>query len=141
MGDYHCYKVTAYVELNVEEIVDAILREYSDIAIEDVNMDNIYEYVDDHITYMDKRNGGRGIKEVADGPSVEGFDQYDYQEIEIELEQIKRERTKPDIVQYSFDLRDPIDEQGLIKILKDAGVDVVGSSFTQRWTDKEYWRK
>lgn len=135
------YQVEAYIELDIEKIVDAVLREYADVSIEDITMDIIFEYVEDHITYLRERNNGKGIEEVEGGPTISGFEEHDYEDIERELEKIKAERLKPDIVQYSFDLRDPIDEQGLIKILQDAGVDVVGSSFTQRWTDKEYWRK
>lgn len=90
----HCYQVIANVELDIEKIVDAILREYEDTSIEDVNMDLIYEYVDDHITYMEGENGARGIYIVADGPSISGFESYD--EIEEELERIKRERKSKD---------------------------------------------
>ena len=92
---FHCYEVVANVELDIEEIVDAIIREY-DTTIEDVNMDLIYEYVDDHITYMKGRNGARGIEIVGDGPSITGFYDYygrgSYADIEEELERIKRER-------------------------------------------------
>ena len=92
---FHCYEVVANVELDIEEIVDAIIREY-DTTIEDVNMDLISEYVDDHITYMKGRNGARGIEIVGDGPSISGFYDYygkgSYADIEEELERIKRER-------------------------------------------------
>ena len=134
------YKVEAYVKLDVEQIVDAILKMYSDISIEDITMDTIFEYVDGNITYLKEGTyRSKGIAEVDDGPSLEGFEEHDYEKIEEELERIKKERTKPDIVQYSFDMVDPIDEQGLVKILEDAGVKVVGSGFQYRWTDKEYW--
>ena len=93
----HCYQVIANVELDIEEIVDAILREYEDTSIEDVNMDLIYEYVEDHITYMKGKNGARGIDVVADGPSIDGFESHfdkgSYYEIEEELERIQRERS------------------------------------------------
>ena len=92
---FHCYEVVANVELDIEEIVDAIIREY-DTTIEDVNMDLIAEYVDDHITYMKGRNGARGIEIVGDGPSITGFYDYygkgSYTDIEEELDRIKRER-------------------------------------------------
>ena len=92
---FHCYEVVANVELDIEEIVDAIIREY-DTTIEDVDMDIIAEYVDDHITYMKGRNGARGIEIVGDGPSITGFYDYygrgSYADIEEELERIKRER-------------------------------------------------
>lgn len=92
---FHCYEVVANVELDIEEIVDAIIREY-DTTIEDVDMDLIYEYVDDHITYMKGKNGARGIEIVGDGPSISGFYDYygkgSYADIEEELERIKRER-------------------------------------------------
>ena len=93
---YRCYEVVANVELDIEEIVDAILREYEGTTIEDVNMDLIYEYVDDHITYMKGRNGARGIEIVGDGPSITGFYDYygkgSYADIEEELNHIRRER-------------------------------------------------
>jgi len=92
---FHCYEVVANVELDIEEIVDAIIREY-DTTIEDVDMDLIAEYVDDHITYMKGRNGARGIEIVGDGPSITGFYDYygngSYADIEEELDRIKRER-------------------------------------------------
>lgn len=92
---FHCYEVVANVELDIEEIVDAIIREY-DTTIEDVDMDLIAEYVDDHITYMKGRNGARGIEIVGDGPSITGFYDYygkgSYADIEEELDRIKSER-------------------------------------------------
>ena len=91
-----CYEVVANVELDIEEIVNAIIREYEDTTIEDVNMDLIYEYVDDHITYMKGQNGARGIEVVGGGPSITGFYDYygkgSYADIEEELNRIKRER-------------------------------------------------
>ena len=87
-----CYVVEAYVALDIEQIVDAILNEYSDCSIEDVNMDLVYEYVNDHITFLNKRWDGKGIYEVGDGPSLQGFEGRSYEEIENELERIKEER-------------------------------------------------
>lgn len=87
-----CYTVEAYVELDIEKIVDAILKEYSDCSIEDINMDLVYEYVNDHVTFLNKRWDGKGIYEVGDGPSLQGFEERSYEEIENELKRIKEER-------------------------------------------------
>lgn len=90
----NCYKVIAYVELDVEKIVNTILDENPGLTIEDIDTDTLFYYVDDNISYLDRKNGGiKGIREVQDGPSLDGFEQYTYDKIYDELERIKQERT------------------------------------------------
>ena len=86
---YHCYEVTAYIDLDVESIIEAVISEYGYASANDVRMDDIYEYVSDHITYLDKQWGGRGIRIVEDGPSISGFDSRTYDEIEQILESMQ----------------------------------------------------
>ena len=86
---YHCYQVTANIELDVEAIIEAIIRDYEYDSANDVSMDDIYEYIDNHITYLDNQWGGRGIQIVEDGPSINGFDSRTYDEIEQILESMQ----------------------------------------------------
>ena len=47
---------------------------------------------------------------------------------------------KADIVQYSIDIRDRegLDKHTITKILEDAGLEVLGCEWQERWTSKEY---
>lgn len=49
------------------------------------------------------------------------------------------EELKNDILQYSIDVRNPVDQSQIIHALIDAGIEVVGISFKSSWTDKDYW--
>ena len=86
---YHGYEVTANIDLDVEAIVYAIIDDYGYESANDVSMDDIYEYISNHITYLDKQWGGRGIRVVEDGPSISGFDSRAYDEIEQILESMQ----------------------------------------------------
>ena len=86
---YHGYEVTAYVDLDVETIIKAIINDYDYESVNDVSMDDIFEYIGDHITYLGSQWGGRGIRTVEDGPSISGFDSRTYDEIAQILESMQ----------------------------------------------------
>lgn len=48
------------------------------------------------------------------------------------------EELKNDILQYSIDVRNPVDQSQIIHALTDAGIEVVGISFKSSWTDEDY---
>jgi hypothetical protein len=86
---YQCYQVIANIELDIEEIIYQIIEDYGYESVNDVQMDDIFEYIKDHITYLDNQWGGRGIKIVEDGPSINGIEAYDYDRIEQILESMQ----------------------------------------------------
>ena len=44
-----------------------------------------------------------------------------------------------DILQYSIDVRNPVDEQVIVQALEKAGIEVIGIDWKAAWTDKDYW--
>lgn len=44
-----------------------------------------------------------------------------------------------DIVQYSIDVRDPVDGEAIIKALEKAKIEVLGIGYKARWTHEDYW--
>lgn len=73
-----------------------------------------------------------GIKLNFEKFRKDEFDTYEYFE----------NPKKPDIVQYSFDFEDEDlpDEETIVNILEENGVNVVGSMFQYRWKHDEYYK-
>ena len=84
----HVYRVVANVLLDVERIVKEVSNRY-EIPISEITMDDIYDYIDDNITFL--KGKAPGIYEVEDGSSFEGFDERDYDDIEKVLLGMQRE--------------------------------------------------
>lgn len=47
---------------------------------------------------------------------------------------------KNDILQYSVDVRNPIDEETIVKALESYGIEVLGASYCAAWHDEDYWK-
>ena len=77
------------VELDVEEIINTIIGEYGYESANEVKMDDIFYYISDHINYLQPTYGGRGIETVEDGPSISGFDERTYDDVEEILESMQ----------------------------------------------------
>ncbi len=73
-------KVEAFIDIDVEKLINAVSKEY-ETPIEDISMDDIFDYVSNGISYMESR-GAKGVYVVCDGPSIEGFTEKTYDEIE-----------------------------------------------------------
>lgn len=84
----HVYRVVANVLLDVERIVKEVSNRY-EIPISEITMDDIYDYIDDNITFL--KGKAPGIYEVEDGPSLYGFDERDYDDIEKVMLEMQRE--------------------------------------------------
>lgn len=84
----HVYRVVANVLLDVERIVKEVSNRY-EIPISEITMDDIYNYIDDNITFL--KGKAPGIYEVEDGPSLYGFDERDYDDIEKVMLEMQRE--------------------------------------------------
>ncbi len=72
--------VEAFVDIDVEELINAVSKEYG-MPIEDISMDDIYDYVSNGISYLEGR-GAKGVYIVCDGPSITGFTERTYDDIE-----------------------------------------------------------
>lgn len=79
-------QVTANVELDIDKLIDYTMKEY-EIPIEEVSMDTLFEVVETSISYMKPRHGFSCsfLEEVADGPSINGFEDRTYEKIEKRL--------------------------------------------------------
>ena len=84
----HVYRVVANVLLDVERIVREVSNRY-EISISEVTMDDMSNYIEDNITFL--KGKAPGIYEVEDGPSLEGFEERDYDDIEEVLLRMQRE--------------------------------------------------
>ena len=84
----HVYRVVANVLLDVERIVKEVSNRY-EIPISEITMDDIYNYIDDNITFL--KGKAPGIYEVEDGSSLYGFDERDYDDIEKVMLEMQRE--------------------------------------------------
>lgn len=88
------FKVTqlvAYVEIDFEKLFETIVKEYEIEDINDLIMDYIIEYIDQHITFLKGRNTDL-IRQVGDGGSINGFEDRDYYRIEEMLTKFIEER-------------------------------------------------
>ena len=45
-----------------------------------------------------------------------------------------------DILQYSIDVRNPIDENKIREVLEANGIEVVGIDWKASWHDEDYWK-
>ena len=82
-------RVLANIEFEPEELITEVSNDY-ECSIAEVSMDNIMEYINDHITYMKGKNTSV-IKEVGDGPAIDGIEERDYCEIFDILDQMQNE--------------------------------------------------
>ena len=73
-------EVNAVIELNVEELINAVMSEY-DEDINEVTMDDIFEYVTDGMSYLENPQA-KGVYTVVDGESVRSFEERTYDKIE-----------------------------------------------------------
>lgn len=65
-------QVIANIEIDVEELVKEIAKEWYDGNIQEVMPDDFYWYLKDNITYLENRYE-RGKWCVSDGSSIDGF--------------------------------------------------------------------
>lgn len=65
-------RVIANVEIDVEELIKEIAKEWYDGDIQKVVPDDFYWYLKDNITYLENRYE-RGKWCVSDGSSIDGF--------------------------------------------------------------------
>ena len=69
-------EVGAYVEIDVEQLVSEIMREYGYSEKSEISNDDIFEYISDHISYLKNRYSDcSSIDVVADGPSIFSLDE------------------------------------------------------------------
>ena len=89
-GKHIVAQVTANIEIDVDELIATTARHY-DIPISEVTMDLIFELVSNTITYLKPARGYRNdcIREVADGPSINGFEENTYDKIADRLEELQ----------------------------------------------------
>ena len=73
-------EVNAVIELNVEELINAVMSEY-DEDINEVTMDYIFEYVNNGMSYLENKNA-KGVYHASDGWSLNGFGKQTYNRIE-----------------------------------------------------------
>ena len=80
-------QVIANVVVDIEEVIRNVSADY-DKPISEITMDDIYEYVEDGVSYL---SGNKpGISMVEDGWPIEGFDDRTYNEIEKILERMQK---------------------------------------------------
>lgn len=78
--------VRADIEIDVEELVNELIKEGYGDTVEDITMSYIEDYVRNNLTYLDhKYQRGKWSLEGLQG-SFEGFDDRSYDEIEEKLE-------------------------------------------------------
>lgn len=82
-------QVIANIELEPEEIISAIIKEYNYSSVLEVTMDEIRSYVNDHITNIKPYDNPKGINEVYMGYSIAGFEEHTYRDIEEILEKMQ----------------------------------------------------
>ena len=73
-------EVNAVIELNVEELINAVMSEY-DESIDEVTMDDIFEYVNNGMSYL-KNSQAKGVYTASDGWSLSSFGKRTYDRIE-----------------------------------------------------------
>ena len=65
MNGYGTFEVSACIEVNVDALIDAIMREYEE-PLDRITDDDIFEYIGQHVTYM-KGQDTSCIRIVEDG--------------------------------------------------------------------------
>lgn len=69
-------EVGAYVEIDVEQLVSEIMKEYGYSEKSEIGSEDIFEYISDHISYLKSRYSDcSSIDVVADGPSIFSLDE------------------------------------------------------------------
>ena len=82
-------RVLANIEFDPETLINEVAKYYR-CPVTEINMDNIVEYVNDHIYHM-KGINTNVIKNVDDGWAIDGFEERDYWKISDILDQIQEE--------------------------------------------------
>lgn len=81
-------KVIAYMDIDPEEVIKEVSSEYNE-SIEEVTMDDIFEYVNNNVKDISYK--GRGDKWMTkDGPALCGFSDDSWYEIQEVLERMKK---------------------------------------------------
>lgn len=69
-------EVGAYVEIDVEQLVSEIMKEYGYSDKSEIGSEDIFEYISDHISYLKSRDSDcSSIDVVEDGPSIFSLDE------------------------------------------------------------------
>lgn len=88
---FRCTQLVANIEIDFEELFETVIEEYEIENIDDLRMDDVIEYIDNHISFLKGKNTSC-ISEVSDGGSINGFEEREYQKIDEMLETFKNER-------------------------------------------------
>ena len=69
-------EVGAYVEIDVEQSVSEIMKEYGYSEKSEIGSEDLFEYISDHISYLKSRYSDcSSIDVVEDGPSIFSLDE------------------------------------------------------------------
>ena len=78
--------VNAIIEIDIEELINAAMEIYG----EDVTMEDIIEYVNEGMTYLENKKA-KGVYTVCDGWAISGFEKTTYDQIEGVLDEIQKD--------------------------------------------------
>ncbi len=82
--------VMSQIEIpDVEDLITTICNEYGYDSVNDMQMDDIYEYICDHTTYILPKRTHRIESVEGYGPNIIGFDDNSYDKIEAILESMQ----------------------------------------------------
>lgn len=65
--------VDAYIVIDIENLVQEIVRDYNYTNMSEISRDDIFEYISDHTTYMSGKNSS-AIFRVSDGNNIASID-------------------------------------------------------------------
>ena len=82
-------RVLANIEFDPEELINEVARDYK-CSVAELDMDDIVEYIENHITYM-KGINTNVIKSVDDGPSIDGIEERDYWQVSDVLDRMQND--------------------------------------------------
>lgn len=82
-------RVLANIVFEPEELINEVARDYK-CSVAELSMDDIVEYMENHITYM-KGINTNVVKSVDDGPSIDGIEERDFYKISDILDQMQNE--------------------------------------------------
>lgn len=80
-------RVLANIEFEPEELINEVAIDYK-CSVAELDMDDIVEYIDNHITYM-KGINTNVVKSVDDGPSIDGIEEKDYWKVSDVLDRMQ----------------------------------------------------
>ncbi len=73
-------KVNAVIELDVEELVNAVMRDYN-LSLEEVTVDYLFNYINNGMSYLENKKA-KGVYPAGDGWSLSSFEEKTYDKIE-----------------------------------------------------------